>query len=98
MNIVSKEIIQEWGLGNLSEIKQVEMVERVGLLIYHAVLVQSLDILSDAEQTELDTLMGEDSTTTEDVLAFLNSKIPTFKELVKEEQDRLKESILVASE
>ncbi len=98
MNIVSKEIIQEWGLGNLSEIKQVEMVERIGLLIYQAVLVQSLDILSDAEQTELDTLMGEDSTTTEDVLAFLNSKIPTFKELVKEEQDRLKESILVASE
>lgn len=94
-NILSKEIIQEWGLGSLPEMKQIEMVDRIGRLIYQALLVRSLDILSEKEQTELDLLLEEDTTTPEDVLGFLSSKIPTFNQLRVEEIEKLKEDLFV---
>ncbi len=94
-DIFAKDIIRDWGLGGLSETKQVEMVDRISRLLYQAVLVQSLDILSEKEQVELDLLLDEDTTTPQDVLVFLHSKIPTFDLLIKTEQDKLKEDILV---
>ena len=94
-DILSKDIINEWGLQSLPEIKQIEMVDRIGRLLYQALLVRSLDILSDTEQTEFDLLLDEDTTTPQDVLLFLKSKIPTFDMMVMEERDKLKEDLLV---
>lgn len=96
-NILSKDIIKEWGLQSLSEIKQVEMVERIGKIIYQAILVRALDILSDKEQTEFDELLDLDTTTPEEVLKFLASKIPTFDQLVLEERKSLKEDLLIST-
>ena len=94
-NILSKDMVAEWGLGALPEIKQVEMVDRIGRLLYQAILVRSLDILSEKEQTEFDSLLDEDTTTPQEVLQFLASKIPTFDEMRKEEVEKLKEDLLV---
>ncbi len=94
-NIISKDIIAEWGLGSLPEAKQVEITERIGRLMYQAILVRSLDILSEKEQTEFDLLLDEDTTTPQTVLGFLKSKIPTFDILLAEEKAKLKEDLLV---
>lgn len=94
-SILSKDVIKEWGLGSLPAIKQVEMVERIGRILYQAILVRSLDILSDDEQTEFDAILDEDSTTPDDVLGFLQKKIPTFDKMVLEERKSLKEDILI---
>ena len=95
MNILSKDIIKEWGLSGLPEAKQVEMVSRVGKILYQALLVRSLDILSDKEQQELDLLLDKDSTTPKEVLLFLKNKIPTFEQLIKDECKSLKEELLL---
>lgn len=95
MQLLPKETVVEWGLQNLPEEKQVEMVDRIGRFIYQAVLVRALDILSDKEQEEFDVLFEKDSTTPEDVLRFLASKIPTLEALVAEEREKLKDDILV---
>lgn len=94
-NILSKDIIQEWGLESLPEIKQVEVMDRVGKLLYQALLVKSLDILSETEQTEFDLLLDEETSTPQDVLIFLKSKIPTFDIMVLEERNKLKDDLLV---
>jgi hypothetical protein len=94
-NILSKDMVAEWGLQNLPEIKQVEMVDRIGRLLYQAILVRSLDILSEKEQTEFDLLLDKDATTPQEVLQFLSGKIPTFEEMRKEEVEKLKEDLLV---
>lgn len=94
MNPLSKDIIKEWGLGSLSLDKQNEAVERIGRMLYQAILVRSLDILSEEEQTEFDLLLDEDTTTPQSVLVFLQSKIPTFGLLLQEEREKLKEDIL----
>jgi hypothetical protein len=94
-NILSKDIIAEWGLTNLPEMKQVEMVDRIGRLLYQALLVRSLDILSEKEQIEFDLLLDKDATTPQNVLDFLKTKIPTFDLMVVEERDKLKDNLLV---
>lgn len=95
MNTLSNDIIKEWGLESLSKDKQEEMVERIGKLVYQAILVRSLDILSDKDQTEFDLLLDEDTTTPQDVMAFLHKKIPTFEMLLGEEREKLKTDLLV---
>ena len=88
-------MIREWGLEDLPEEKQVEMVDRIGRLLYQAVLVRTLDILSDKDQEEFDALLDLDTTTPQEVLVFLNSKISTFEQLVTEERNNLKEELLI---
>jgi hypothetical protein len=95
MNILSKEIIKEWNLASLPPAKQAVAVERIGRILYQAILVKSLDILNEAEQTDLDLLLDKDSTTPQDVLLFLKEKIPTFEKLVVEERKSLKEDLLI---
>ena len=95
MQLLPKDTIKEWGMSSLSEKEQADAVSRIGKMIYQAILVKSLDILSEKEETELDALLDIDTTTPEDVLIFLQSKIPTFELLVKEERQKLKEDLFV---
>ncbi len=93
--MLSKDVIKEWGLAFLSPDKQAEMVERIGRILYQAILVKSLDILSEKEQEELDIILDNNSTTPDEVLAFLYKKIPTFDKMLEEERKSLKEDILI---
>ncbi|KND48045.1 MAG: hypothetical protein AB201_00385 [Parcubacteria bacterium C7867-006] len=95
---LSIDVIKEWGLQKLSPEKQEEMVERIGRIMYQAILVRSLDILSEKEQDEFDALLDKDDTTPQTVLSFLESKIPTFQELLKEEKNNLKRDLLIPLE
>lgn len=94
-NTLSSDIIKEWGLGSLPPEKQEEMVERIGRIIYQAILVRSLDILTEKEQDEFDALLDKDETTPDDVMGFLASKIPTFENMVLEERKNLKRDLLI---
>ncbi len=93
--ILSKEITKEWDLTSIPEEKREEAINRIGRILYQAILVKSLDILSEDEQNELDELMDSNTTTPKDVLLFLKSKIPTFESLLKEERDNLRNEILL---
>lgn len=92
---LSKDIIKEWGLQSIPLEKQEEVVERIGRLLYQAILVRSLDILSEKEQDDLDKLLDKDDTTPQTVFAFLESKIPTFQDLMRDEKASLKRDILM---
>jgi hypothetical protein len=94
-NILPSDIVKEWGLESLPESKQVEMVERIGKIIYQALLVKSLDILTEKEQIEFDLLLDEDTTTPDDVMGFLQAKIPNFEKMVLEERKNLKSDLLI---
>jgi len=95
-DLLSKEIIQEWGLASLPEEKKKSVSEYIARTMYQAILVRSLDILSSPEQEELDSLLDKNETTPETTLAFLQSKIPTFKMLLKEERENLKRDLFVS--
>ena len=94
-SLLTKDIIAEWELSSLPIEKQEEMVEHIGRILYQALLVRSLDILSETEQDELDALMDTDDATPQSVLTFLQSKIPTFQQLLREEKMNLKRDLLM---
>ena len=94
-NILPTDIIKEWGLQSLPEDKQLDMVERIGKIIYQALLVRSLDILSEKEQEDFDVLLDKDATTPDDVLGFLQKKIPNFEKIVLEERRNLKNDLFI---
>lgn len=96
MTIIPKNIIDEWNLESLDEQGRIEAVDRIGALVYQAILVRSLDILSDKDQVELDALLDKDDTVASGVIALLKAKIPTFDILLTEEKERVKELFLVA--
>lgn len=91
---LSKDVIEEWKLGGLNQEKQVEMADKIGRILYQAILVRSLDILSEREQEELDSILDGDSKTPQDVLSLLKSKIPTFEILVREEKEKVRQVLL----
>ena len=91
-----KDMMKEWGIASLTASGQTDALSGIGRILYQAVLVKSLDILSEKEEKELDTLLDNDATTPEDVMFFLQSKIPTFSLLVKEERAKLKEDLALA--
>lgn len=93
-DILSKDIVKDWGLESLPPEKQADIVDRIGRMMYQAILVKALDILSEKEQAEFDLLLDEDGTTVNEVLAFLKSKIPTFDVLVEGERQNLKRDLL----
>ena len=95
--ILPKEIIREWNLEKMSPLKQKEAVERIGRILYQAILVKSLDILSDTQQAELDSLLNQDRTTPDQVLKFLKTKIPNFDSVLIEARQALKEDLVVQS-
>ena len=92
---ITDEIIKEWELEGLPKDKQMEMADRIGKMMYQALLVRALDILSEKEQEEFDALLDEDGTTPQDVMKFLASKIPTFDRLVEDEKSQLKQILLI---
>ncbi len=95
MNTISNDIVNEWGLKTLPRETQVEMIDRIGRVIFQAVLVKSLDILDEDEQIELDSLMDQDESTPESIMEFLSTKIPTFNQLLLEERQSLKRDVLI---
>ena len=95
MDILPSDTIKEWRLESLSAEEQASTIERIGRLIYQALLIRALDILSETEQSQFDELLDKDTTTPEEVLDFLAKKIPTFEALRIEEINKLKSDLLV---
>ena len=93
--ILSKEIIKEWKLETLPDLKREEVVNKIGRILYQAILVRTLDILSEEEQDELDDLLNKESSSPKEVLLYLKKKIPSFDDLVREEKENLKRDILL---
>jgi hypothetical protein len=92
-NMISKDMVGEWGLQNLPPEKQAEMVERIGKMMYQMILDRALDILTDEEQKDFDVLLDKEGTTPENILQFLASKISTFEQIVTEERLKLKKDL-----
>ena len=95
MNKLSQKIINEWHTEEMTEQEQADFVAQIGRVLYQALLVRSLDILSEVEEAQLDLLLGRDETSVEDVLVFLEKKIPTFDMLLREEIENLKKDVFV---
>ena len=95
MEFLPPDIINEWGLASLEGNERTEAVQKIGKMIYQAVLSKSQENLVDEDKQELNKILENDYSTVKDVLIFLKSKINNFDDLVRGERENLKKEIIL---
>lgn len=86
---LQKNLITELGLDNLPQEKKEELVLKIGGLIQQNILLRILQEMNESDKDEFDKVLGANDN--EKTLAFLQSKLPNFDQLVAEEVAKFKE-------
>ncbi len=86
---VKKILVQELGLGNLSDSEQAAMIEQIGQVLIQAVMLRVLPTLSETDAREFETLVAGQNPAA--VFEFLGTKVPNFDQIVVEEIKNFKD-------
>ena len=89
MSTVKQTIVDLFELDKMTPEKAEEMVNRLGKLVFQAVLLRALPLLSEADMTEYEKITDSNENG-ETIFKFLNEKVPGFENIVKEEAEVLR--------
>lgn len=89
MTTIKQTIEELFGLDKMSPEKAAETVNRLGKLIFQAVLVRVLPLLSEADMAEYEKIIASPEGP-EAILKFLSEKVPDFENIIKEEAELLR--------
>lgn len=92
--ILQQNIIKDLGFDKLPQKDQEEALLSAGRVIFQAVLIRVLDILSEEEKEEFEKIIAENPEDQEKIMNFLNSKIPDLEEISREEIANFKREVL----
>ncbi len=87
---LKKKIIEDFGLTNIDIESQTEMIDKIGTLLFEAVVERALDMMEDSILKEFETCIDQNEQDFGQVVAFLRDRVPGFKEIVSEELNRLR--------
>lgn len=82
-----KQLIATYNLGDLPKDDQDDVLNKISELIYQAVLLRALPLLSDKQQDEFEKLLDNDAEP-EELMAFFSKNVPGFEAIVKEEVEK----------
>jgi len=88
--MVPENIIEELGLTGLSEEDRAKALDEIGKVLYQAIMVRVVPMLSDADAEEFDALLDTKSQDPNEVFNYLRSKISDFDAIVAEEVEKFK--------
>jgi hypothetical protein len=92
MATIKQTIVDLFELDKMAPEKAAEMVNRLGKLVFQAVLVRALPLLSEKDFTEYEKIVdGKEGG--EILFKFLSEKIPDFEKIVAEESESLREEL-----
>ncbi len=89
MATVKDNLIEMFELDKLPPEKALEMVERLSKLVFQAVLVRALPLLSEENLTEYEKIVDENQGG-EVLFQFLGNKVPSFDKIIAEEAEALR--------
>jgi hypothetical protein len=89
---LKNKIISDFGLSSMSPEEQEDMIERVGNLLFEAVIGRSVDELDTEHLDQFEKVIEGAGGDYEKVISFLKNNVPDFKEIVSEEMNRLKKA------
>lgn len=92
--ILQKNIIKELGLNKLSEKEQEEAILSAGRIIFQAVLIKVMDVLSEEKKEEFEKIITEEPQNEEKVTDFLQSHVSDLNGIVSQEVINFKQEIL----
>jgi len=85
MNSIKKDLFDLFQLDKMPVEKANEMLERLASLVFQAVLVRSLPLLSEEDLTEYERITTSDEEDGAALFLFLSQKVPEFNKIVTEE-------------
>ena len=85
-------LVEMFELDKLPPEKAAEMVERLGKLVFQAVLVRALPMLSDEDMAEYEKIVNG-SEGPEAIFIFLSEKIPNLEDMIMEESEDLRKEL-----
>lgn len=89
MQTIKQKIIDSFELGGMSTEKTTELTERLGKLIFQAVLVRALPLLSEEDMAEYEKMVNSKKGG-EVIFEFLGEKVPDLENIIKEEIENLR--------
>lgn len=92
MRTIKQNLIEMFELDKMPPEKSAEMVERLGKLVFQAVLVRAIPMLSKADLKEYET-MTDGGQGGEVMFGFLAEKVPNFDNMVAEEAEMLRKEM-----
>ncbi len=81
--------IKTYNLENATPEEQDALVEKIGGLVFQAVILRVAPGMSEQAQDKLESLLST-NTAPDELLAFMNSEVPNFEAIVAEEAAGLK--------
>lgn len=88
MSTVKKTLVDMFNLDELPPEKAGEMVDRLGKMVFQAVLVRALPMLSEEDFNEYEKI--SDTGEGDAILKFMSEKIPDFTKMIEEEAETLR--------
>jgi len=83
---IQVKIVEAFGIGDLPEDKQAQVLARAGELLIKRLFLKVADILSPDDRNNFDQMLGQEPPVSEDqVSSFLTEKVPNIESLLQEE-------------
>jgi|SRR3989338_240147 len=89
MSTIKQTIVDLFELEKMTPEKAAEMVDRLSKLIFQAVLVRALPLLTETNMAEYERIVSSQEGG-EMIFKFLGEKVPNFENIVKEESESLR--------
>lgn len=94
---IQKELVEAFGIQDLPQEKQAEVLKRAGELIMKRLFLKAMEMISEEDKNELNNLLGQTpEPDQEKVSGFLKSKISNLDELMMKEVNDFKEEFKMA--
>ena len=85
-----KKIIEDFGLSSMQTVEQEKIIERIGNMLFEAVVERSIDEMDEKAMSDFENLINSVGEDYQKVISFLNSHVSGFQSIVSEELARLK--------
>src|SRR5512142_757516 len=85
-----KQIALDFGLSKMRAEEQEKMIERIGTLLFEAVVERAVDRMDVQTVNDFEDLLGQAGNDYQKVLDFLKGRVTGFGEIVSDELARLK--------
>lgn len=87
-----KQIIADFGLIKMNVLEQEKIIERIGNMLFEAVVERSIDEMDEQAMSNFENLMSSVGSDYQKVIGFLKEHVPSFNTIVSEEMSRLKKA------
>jgi adenylosuccinate synthase len=89
-NELKKKIARDFGLGSMNSEEQERMIEKIGNLLFEAVVEKSVDEMDEEALNDFDQVIDSAGNDYQKIISFFKDRVPKFNEIVTEEMSRLK--------